>query len=88
MKIKNNELTMQKNENQNESKQNINFVLTDIPGLYGKIGQDKILKLINIYRSIMSSERESLGQTNLIKAYINTEKHSPIYTKQHPISHR
>ena len=76
------------NENLNDSKQNTNFDSTDIPGLHGKIGHDKILKLINTYRLIMTSDGESLSQTNLIKAYINTEQYSPIYTKQYPISHR
>ena len=101
IKIKNNELlanmhkhddeqiyTIEKNENLNETNQNTNFTLTDIPGLYGKIGQDKILKLINTYRPIMSSEGETLGRTNSIKVYINTEEASPMYTKQYPISHR
>ena len=36
----------------------------------------------------MSSEGESLGQTNSITAYINTEMHSPIYPWQYPISHK
>ena len=36
----------------------------------------------------MSSDGESLGQTNLVTAYINTEKHSPIYTRQYPIYHK
>ena len=68
IKIKNNELlanmhmhdheiyTIEKNENLNESTQNKNFILTDVPGLHGKIGQDEILKLIITYRSIMSSK--------------------------------
>ena len=68
--------TIEKTQNLNQSRQNTNFVTNDIPGLHGKIGQDNILKLINTYRLIMSSEGESLGQTNLITAYINTEKHS------------
>ena len=80
--------TIEKNKNLNESKQNTNFVINYIPGLNDKIGQDKILKLINSYRSIRYFERESLGQTNLIKAYVNTETVSPIYTKQYPISHQ
>ena len=100
IKIKDNELlanmhmhdaeiyTIETNMNLNESKQNTNFVLTDIPGLHGKIGQEKILQLINAYRPIMSSEGESLGRTDLIKAYINTGQISPIYTKQYPISHK
>ena len=48
--------TIEKNEILNESTQNTNFVLSDVPGLHGKIGQDKILKFINTYLPIMSSE--------------------------------
>ena len=42
--------TIEKNKNLNESKQNKNFVINDIPGSNGKIGQYKILKLKNIHR--------------------------------------
>ena len=37
--------TIEKNENLNESTQNTNFILTYVPGLHGKIGQDEILNL-------------------------------------------
>ena len=101
IKIKNNELlgnmhlhdedtiyTIDNNKNLNQSRQNKKFVASDIPDLEGKVGQNEVLKLINTYRPIMSSEGEELGRTNLIKAYINTGKNSPIYTKQYPISHK
>ena len=78
--------TIKKSQNLNQSKQNTNFLIYGKPGLHNKIGQEKILKLINTYRSIMSSDGEILGQTNLITVYINTEKHFAIYTRQYPIS--
>ena len=46
------------------------------------------MKLKNRYGSIISSGGESLGQANLITAYINTEKYSPIYTRKYPILHK
>ena len=99
VKIKSNELLakmhLQDEENifsieskPNKPNQNTKFVLSDIPGLHDKVGQEEIIKLINSFGSIMSSDGESLGRTNLVKAYINTGQSSPIYTRQYPISHK
>ena len=79
---------IESNINLNKPSQNTKFVLSDIPGLHDKIGQEEIIKLINSFGSIMSSDGESLGRTNLVKAYINTGNSSPIYTRQYPISHK
>ena len=48
--------TIETTKSLNQSRENTNFVINDIPRLHGKIGQDKILKFINTYLPIMSSE--------------------------------